>query len=161
MTAHKIGTHLELFDLRKQWREEGQCVVFTNGCFDILHLGHVDYLEKAAAEGDRLIVAVNADESVRRLKGKQRPLNNSLARCRLLAALAFTDAVTVFSEDTPAELISLLMPDILVKGADYSLENIVGADIVLANGGEVRTIELVEGYSTTGLIERIRREKEA
>lgn len=143
--------------MRHHWQEEGQQVVFTNGCFDLLHLGHVDYLEKAAAEGDRLIVAVNSDESVRKLKGRERPLHNSLARCRMLAALAFTDAITVFSADTPADLIAFLKPDILIKGADYAISEIVGADIVLENGGQVRTIELVAGYSTTSLIERIRR----
>ncbi len=146
-------------DAKKQvlrWQAENEKVVFTNGCFDILHLGHIDYLEKAAQQGDRLVVAVNTDASVRRLKGDTRPLNNEYARCRLLTALAFTDAIVLFSEDTPLTLIEMLKPNVLIKGADYSVEQIVGAEVVMANGGEVRTIELVEGYSTTGLVEKIK-----
>ncbi|MCS6833711.1 MAG: adenylyltransferase/cytidyltransferase family protein, partial [Flammeovirgaceae bacterium] len=119
-------------------------------------LGHVDYLEKASRLGDVLLVAVNTDESVRRLKGETRPMNPLYARMRLLAALAFVDAVVSFSEDTPHALICQLLPDVLVKGNDYTIENIVGAKEVLANGGEVRTIELVEGFSTTSLIRKMK-----
>ncbi|WP_343030503.1 D-glycero-beta-D-manno-heptose 1-phosphate adenylyltransferase [Fulvivirga aurantia] len=138
------------------WQKEGEKVVFTNGCFDILHLGHIDYLEKASQLGQRLVVALNTDNSVAKLKGPERPLNKEYARGRMLAALQFVDAVTYFSEDTPFNLIKSLKPDILVKGSDYLTENIVGADIVIANGGSVETIDLVEGYSTTSLIDKIK-----
>lgn len=138
------------------WKFNNQDVVFTNGCFDILHLGHVDYLEKAAALGKKLIIGVNTDASVKTLnKGKERPINDEYARMRILAALGFVDAIILFSEPTPLELITALKPSILVKGNDYSVENIVGADVVLKNGGEVKTIELVEGYSTTKVINKI------
>jgi len=155
LTSDKI---LELHKLKnriKSWQEAGQEVVFTNGCFDILHLGHIDYLEKARKLGDRLVIGLNTDASVSRLKGPQRPLNEQNARARMLAALEFVDAVTFFDEDTPKQLIEALEPDILVKGSDYLTENIVGADIVIANGGRVETIDLVEGYSTTALIQKI------
>lgn len=138
------------------WKFNNQQVVFTNGCFDILHLGHVDYLEKAAALGKKLVIGVNTDASVKTLdKGKNRPINDEQARMRILAALGFVNAVILFSEPTPLELITTLKPNILVKGNDYSVENIVGADVVLENGGEVKTIELVEGYSTTTIINKI------
>ncbi|HRS38614.1 MAG TPA: adenylyltransferase/cytidyltransferase family protein, partial [Bacteroidia bacterium] len=114
-------------------------IVFTNGCFDILHLGHVDYLARAADEGDVLVIGLNTDESTRRLKGPHRPINDEVQRAMLLASMHFVDAVIFFGEDTPLELIRKVMPDVLVKGADYSLENIVGADLVLASGGQVKT----------------------
>ncbi|QSE99343.1 D-glycero-beta-D-manno-heptose 1-phosphate adenylyltransferase [Fulvivirga lutea] len=138
------------------WKGSGDEVVFTNGCFDILHLGHVDYLEKARALGDRLVVALNTDNSVKRLKGEERPLNNELSRARLIAALEFVDAVVYFSEDTPQNVIETLIPDILVKGNDYLAENIVGAEFVIKNGGRVETVPLVDGYSTTNLVEKIK-----
>lgn len=138
------------------WQKSGQKVVFSNGCFDILHLGHIDYLEKARSLGDKLVVGLNNDESVRELKGSERPINNENARARMLAALEFVDGVTIFSDDTPEKLISYLIPNILVKGSDYNISNIVGADIVMANGGEVKTIDLVEGYSTTKLIQKLK-----
>ncbi len=138
------------------WKFNNQDVVFTNGCFDILHVGHVDYLEKAAALGKKLVIGVNTDASVRTLnKGKDRPINDEYARMRILAALGFVDAVILFSEPTPLELITAIKPSILVKGNDYSVETIVGADVVLKNGGKVETIELVEGYSTTKIINKI------
>lgn len=140
------------------WKAEGLQVVFTNGCFDILHLGHIDYLEKARHLGDKLVIGVNTDSSVKRLKGPLRPLNDEYSRTRILAALAFTDAVTLFDEDTPYALIGELKPDILVKGNDYLAENIVGADIVIANGGKVETISLVEGYSTSNIIDKIKKQ---
>lgn len=156
MTQDKI-IELSALKLRiKEWHSEGQEVVFTNGCFDILHLGHIDYLEKARAKGDRLIIGLNTDQSVRKLKGKDRPVNSQYARARMLAALAFVDAVIYFEEDTPLALITALKPDILIKGSDYLTENIVGADIVMANGGRVETIDLVDGYSTTLLIKKIK-----
>lgn len=152
-TADKILTLESLVKKRQEWKD--QKVVFTNGCFDILHLGHVDYLEKAAAKGDKLIVALNTDASVSNLKGPTRPVNNEIARARIIAALSFVDAVVFFSEDTPLSLIKQLMPDILVKGSDYNISNIVGANIVMEYGGKVETIELVDGYSTTNIINKI------
>lgn len=155
-TKLKIVTRKEAEILLKKWKKEGQKVVFTNGCFDILHLGHIDYLEKSRNIGDKLVVGVNTDSSVSRLKGQSRPVNDEYSRSRLIAALDFVDAVVLFEEDTPQQLIADLIPDILVKGSDYDISNIVGADIVMKNGGTVETIDLVEGYSTTQLIEKIK-----
>jgi rfaE bifunctional protein nucleotidyltransferase chain/domain len=135
----------------------GQKVVFTNGCFDLLHLGHVRYLEEARSLGDALIVGVNTDASVARLmKGPGRPLTPEADRARVLAALACVDRVVLFAEDTPLQLITLLAPDILVKGGDYRLDKIVGREVVLARGGRVVPLPFLPGYSTTRLIDRIR-----
>ncbi len=153
--ADKIVSVSEGAKLVEQWKREGE-VVFTNGCFDILHLGHIDYLEKAKALGSRLVVGLNTDASVKRLKGPERPLNNEYARARMLAALACTDAVILFDEPTPLELITDIKPDVLVKGSDYTVDTIVGADFVIENGGSVKTIDLVQGYSTTGIIDKIK-----
>ena len=131
---------------------QGKKVVFTNGCFDILHIGHITYLAKARQLGDMLIVGLNNDVSVRRLKGAARPVNPETARAQLLASLLFVDVVILFEEDTPLQLIEAIKPDILTKGADYTVENIVGAKETLARGGQVCTIELVEGYSTTNYL---------
>lgn len=139
------------------WRFQHKKIVFTNGCFDILHLGHVDYLSKAADLGDILIVGINTDASVRRLKGPERPLNDEKARTILIASLHFVDAVVLFDQPTPYEIIQLVQPDVLVKGKDYKVDEIVGYDIVTKKGGSVETIELVEGYSTSGLINKIQR----
>jgi rfaE bifunctional protein nucleotidyltransferase chain/domain len=149
----------DLPSLKKQlqnWQNEGKKVVFTNGVFDLLHIGHITYLAKAAELGDKLIIGLNADSSVKRIKGESRPVNDQSSRAAILAALFFVDAIVVFEDDTPLNLISTLLPDILVKGADYSVENIVGAQEVIANGGEVKTINFVEGYSSTSIIEKIR-----
>ncbi len=156
-TKTKIKSKQKLNDLVKSWQSRGEKVVFSNGCFDILHLGHIDYLEKARSFGNRLIIGLNSDNSVRKLKGEGRPVNNEEARGRMLAALSFVDAVTVFDEETPEELIDYLLPDVLVKGSDYKVENIVGAKNVIANGGTVKTIDLVNGYSTTNIIEQIKK----
>jgi rfaE bifunctional protein nucleotidyltransferase chain/domain len=142
----------------QNWQAEGKKVVFTNGVFDLLHIGHITYLAKAAELGDKLIIGLNADSSVKRIKGESRPVNDQSSRAAILAALFFVDAIVVFEEDTPLNLISNLLPDILVKGADYSVENIVGAKEVIANGGDVKTIDFVEGYSSTSIIERIRKQ---
>lgn len=131
-------------------------LVFSNGVFDLLHSGHIASLEAARALGDRLVVAVNSDASTRRLKGPDRPLQGQADRARILAALRCVDAVTIFDEDTPAALIEKLLPDVLVKGADYRVEQIAGARAVLAAGGEVHRIDLEPGRSTTGLVRRIR-----
>ncbi|WP_020527168.1 D-glycero-beta-D-manno-heptose 1-phosphate adenylyltransferase [Flexithrix dorotheae] len=154
-TKAKIFEIDDLLKVREGWKQTEEKVVFSNGCFDILHLGHVDYLEKAANLGDRLIIGLNTDSSVSKLKGPERPINDEYARARLLAALEFVDAVILFGEDTPLKLINTLLPDILVKGNDYAVENIVGADVVLKNGGELKTISLVEGFSTTKIISKI------
>jgi rfaE bifunctional protein nucleotidyltransferase chain/domain len=138
------------------WKNEGKKVVFTNGVFDLLHIGHITYLSKAAELGDKLIIGLNADSSVKRIKGDSRPINAQDSRAALLASFFFVDAVVVFEEDTPLNLITALMPDILIKGADYTIDNIVGAKEVLANGGEVKTITFVEGYSSTSIIQKIR-----
>jgi len=155
-TDSKIKSQAELKSQIETWQKAGKKVVFTNGCFDILHLGHIDYLEKAQTMGDKLVVGLNSDNSVSKLKGPDRPINKEYARSRMLAALSFVDGVTVFSEETPKELIEYLLPNILVKGSDYSIETIVGADTVLRNGGEVKTIDLVNGYSTSNIIEKIK-----
>jgi len=149
----KIFTLEALTELRKKWAEDGETVVFTNGCFDILHRGHVDYLNKAANLGSKLIVAVNTDQSVSAIKGPKRPIQDEVSRSEIMAALGCVDAVTLFDSDTPLELISQLLPDILVKGADYKPEEIVGYDVVVKNGGDVKTIDFLVGYSTS-LIEK-------
>lgn len=131
-------------------------VVFTNGCFDLIHRGHVDYLSKARDLGDMLIVGLNSDASVRRLKGEHRPVSNQQSRAMVMAAFAFVDYVVIFDDDTPARLIEAIKPDILVKGGDYNRSNIVGADFVESHGGKVTTIPLVEGESTTNLINRMK-----
>ena len=157
ITEHKIVTLTQGIELRKQWKANGEKVVFTNGCFDILHLGHVDYLEKSSEFGTQLIVAVNSDASVRTLeKGVERPVNSEYARARLIAALGFVSMVIIFGESTPLELIQSLSPDVLVKGDDYTIETIVGAKEVIASGGEVKTIALVPDYSTTKIIQKLK-----
>lgn len=147
-------------------QKEGKKVVFTNGCFDILHKGHIQYLAKAADCGDALIVGVNTDASVRALnKGDERPINAEADRLELLAALFFVDYVVLFDEDTPLSLITHVKPDVLVKGADYDpnqadethKQYIVGREVILANGGEVRAIDLVRGYSTTGIVNKLKK----
>jgi rfaE bifunctional protein nucleotidyltransferase chain/domain len=155
-THYKICELAEAQQRRNEWKSAGEQVVFTNGCFDILHLGHVDYLEKARQTGTKMIVAVNSDASVRILKGPERPVNSEYARARIIASLQFVDLVVVFHEETPLDLINNLLPDILVKGDDYSLETIVGAKEVIAAGGQVKTIPLVPSYSTTGIIQKLK-----
>jgi D-glycero-beta-D-manno-heptose 1-phosphate adenylyltransferase len=152
----KIADLSSLKNKLSEWKGEGKKVVFTNGVFDLLHIGHITYLAKAAELGDKLIIGLNADASVKRIKGEDRPVNDQNSRAMLLAALFFVDAVVVFEEDTPQQLIAALLPDVLVKGADYAIENIVGAKEVLANGGEVKTINFVDGYSSTSIIQKIR-----
>jgi rfaE bifunctional protein nucleotidyltransferase chain/domain len=135
---------------------KGLSIVFTNGCFDLLHKGHVDYLSKAADLGDKLIVAVNTDDSVRRLgKSASRPIQDQEARATVIAALESVAYVVLFNEDTPFELIQTIAPNVLVKGSDYAVHQIVGADIVLANGGRVETIDFIQGYSTSAIEQKI------
>ena len=139
------------------WRLKGDRIVFTNGCFDILHRGHVEYLEEAASLGDRLVIGLNSDASVRRQgKGLDRPLNDQDSRAKVLAALRFVDSVVVFDQDTPLEMIQAIGPEVLVKGGDWTEDRIVGSEYVRTHGGEVRSLKLVEGFSTTALVEKIR-----
>jgi rfaE bifunctional protein nucleotidyltransferase chain/domain len=153
-TKDKILTREQLPMALAHWRDQGRSVVFTNGCFDLLHLGHVDYLEQARHLGGALVVGLNTDASVSCLK-PGRPIQDEAARARILASLAFVDAVVLFGEPTPLELITLVQPDVLVKGDDYAIENIVGHELVLARGGAVRTVPLVPGYSTSRIVARI------
>ena len=144
----------ELLERRQNWRKQGRKVVFTNGCFDLIHPGHVRLLETARAQGDVLVVAINSDESVRRLKGPKRPILPQTDRAEILAAMAAVDAVTVFSEDTPCALLEQLLPDVLVKGADWA-HWIAGREIVEGSGGEVVAIPIEEYYSTTDLVQTV------
>ena len=138
------------------WRASGRKIVFTNGCFDILHHGHLDLLARAADHGNVLVLGLNTDNSVKRLKGAERPVTNEQDRAFQVASLLCVDAVCLFDEDTPAELIQAVKPDVLVKGGDYTIDKIVGADFVQQNGGRVEIIPFVNGYSTTSIIERIK-----
>jgi len=153
-TKDKILTRKQLPATLASWRAQGRKVVFTNGCFDLLHLGHVDYLEQARHLGDALVVGLNTDASVGRLK-PGRPIQDERARARILASLAFVNAVVLFEEPTPLALIELVQPDVLVKGDDYALDGIVGHELVLSWGGQVRTVPLVPGYSTSRIIQKI------
>lgn len=146
-----------LLDKVEDWRRKNQSVVFTNGCFDLLHPGHVSLIRQSAAQGDHLVVGLNSDASVRRLKGPERPIQNEQARALLLAALSGVDAVVLFDEDTPFSLIAAIRPDVLVKGSDYTLDKVVGADVVRGYGGRVFLADLVSGHSTTGIVRKIGR----
>lgn len=155
-TNPKLYTWHDLNEKIAQWRRQGQKVVFTNGCFDLLHPGHIALLNQCADFGDRLVIGLNTDESVKRLKGPERPIQNEESRAMLLSALANVDAIALFEEDTPERLIQLVKPDILVKGSDYKLEEVAGADFVKSYGGQVRLAQLVDGCSTTDLARRIK-----
>lgn len=139
------------------WQQSGLEVCFTNGCFDLIHKGHIRYLEEAARLGDKLVVAVNADASVSRLKGEHRPIKDEETRALLLAAMSFIDMVIIFGEDTPLELITSLSPDILVKGGDWSIDQIVGSEHVINHGGVVKSLQFIPGHSTTSLEEKIKK----
>ena len=152
--AYKIVDMTTLQSRLHHWRAVGNRIVFTNGCFDILHRGHVELLAQCRGMGDIVILGLNSDASTRRLKGPTRPINDQLSRAIILAGLGAVDAVIIFDEDTPLDLITSIHPDILVKGGDYSASEVVGADIVRQHGGEVRIVPLVQGYSTTATISR-------
>jgi len=154
LLSKKITNKEDLLRLVNIYKFQNKKIVFSNGCFDIIHRGHIEYLAKAASFGDIMIIGLNTDSSVSRLKGENRPVQDEKARSLVMASLSFVDKIILFDEDTPYELINFLKPDILVKGSDYSVETIVGADIVLKNGGKVETIDLVEGYSTSNIIEK-------
>lgn len=151
----KVIDREEAVLLAQKLKEEGKTTVFTNGCFDILHLGHVRYLKKSAEYGDILIIGVNSDSSVKRLKGPQRPINNEQDRAELLSELGFVDYCVIFEEDTPEKLIDEIKPNIYTKGADYTIDTLPEAQVVLKNGGKVEFINLVEGKSTTNIIKTI------
>lgn len=154
---NKIHSRESMKQLCNVWRASGHKIVFTNGCFDILHHGHLDLLANAADKGNKLVLALNTDASVKRLKGPERPVTHEQDRAFQAASLLCVDAVCLFDEDTPAEIINELRPDVLVKGGDYTIDQIVGADLVMANGGSVEIIPFVQGYSTTSIISRIKK----
>ena len=145
----------DLNHILNQWRLSKEKIVFTNGCFDILHRGHVEYLAKASVLGTKLVIGLNTDASVRQLKGESRPINDQEARAILLSSLMFTDKIIFFEEDTPLELIRYIQPDVLVKGNDYRAEDIIGYDIVKNKGGEIITVNLTAGFSTTNILNKI------
>ena len=151
----KIINDENIDSLLTYWRLKDNRIVFTNGCFDILHRGHIEYLSRAASMGDILVVGLNSDKSVKKIKGDERPLQDEYSRALVLASLKQVTGVYLFDEDTPYNLISRVKPDVLVKGGDYKVEDIVGADVVKSNGGEVVTIDFVDGYSTSGLIDKL------
>jgi D-beta-D-heptose 7-phosphate kinase/D-beta-D-heptose 1-phosphate adenosyltransferase len=155
LIPQKIVTREQLIYKVAQWKAIGKKIVFTNGVFDIIHSGHIASLSQAAAEADFLVVGLNTDASVKRLKGDSRPINNQESRALIMAAMVMVDAVVLFDEDTPLELITVVMPDVIVKGGDYTIEQIVGAKEVIANGGRVVINPIVEGFSTTGNIEKM------
>lgn len=153
-TFDKVLHEKNLTQALSHYKKLGKKVVFTNGCFDLLHVGHVRYLDQASSLGDVLIVGINSDESVKRLKGPTRPIQNENDRAEILASLKSVTHTVLFTEDTPYQLIAAVKPDILVKGGDWKLEQIIGSDIVLANGGEVKSLLFIDGKSTTKIIER-------
>lgn len=154
--ATKIHTLNSLIEKVQEWKKMGKKIVFTNGVFDLLHKGHIFSLSQAAKEGDVLIIGLNADSSVKRLKGNSRPINDQDARALLLAALTMVDAVVIFEEDTPLKLITAVLPDVLVKGGDYTVDEIAGAKEVIENGGKVIINPILDGFSTTAIINAIK-----
>lgn len=149
----------EAYNILQNWRFKEEKIVFSNGCFDIVHRGHLEYLASAAAMGNKMIIGLNTDSSTQKLKGPSRPINDEYSRALLLASLGFVDMVILFEEDTPYNLINFVQPDVLVKGSDYNAEDIVGYDIVKAKGGEIKTLDFIEGFSSTGIIKKIQNEK--
>ena len=140
------------------WKEENKKIVFTNGCFDLIHLGHIEVIARSADLGDILIIGVNTDNSIKRLKGENRPIVEEISRAKQLAALEFVDAVVFFDEDTPIDLIKVINPNVITKGGDYNTDQVIGNDIVIQNDGEVVIIPLTQGYSTTSILEKIKDE---
>jgi len=154
--ARKIVSLNDIAKLTAEWKATGNKIIFTNGVFDLLHAGHVTYLSEAADLGDKLILGLNSDESVQRLKGPERPVNTETTRASLLASMFFIDAVVVFNDDTPLELIKTVLPDVLVKGGDYTVDTIAGAKETIANGGRVEVLSFLPGYSSTAIINKIK-----
>ena len=159
MLQNKIIPYSEIAELSQKLHQQGKKIVFTNGCFDILHCGHILYLEKAKALGDILILGLNSDASVKRLQGNNRPIVPEKERALVVAGLESVDYVCIFEQDTPYELIDLIQPDVLVKGGDWTIDKIVGADIVQKKGGKVLSLNYEQGFSTTNIIERIKQDK--
>jgi len=159
LIKQKILSGELLINRLQKWREKGSSIVFTNGCFDMIHTGHIDYLSRASELGDILLIGLNTDDSVKRLKGEDRPVYDEMSRAMMLASFFFVSAVTFFPEDTPYELIKKVQPDVLVKGSDYKTEDIVGYDIVKKKKGKIITMDYLPGYSTSLVIEKIRSEK--
>lgn len=153
--SEKIFSLAGIVEKTKQWKKEEKKIVFTNGVFDLLHKGHIFSLTQAAKEGDVLIIGLNADSSVKRLKGNSRPINDQDARALLLAALSMVDAIVIFEDDTPLKLITSILPDVLVKGGDYTIDEIAGAKEVIVNGGKIVINPVLDGYSTTAIINAI------
>ncbi|MCK5856588.1 MAG: D-glycero-beta-D-manno-heptose 1-phosphate adenylyltransferase [Bacteroidales bacterium] len=153
---NKIIEPKQLDELISKWKHNKEIIVFTNGCFDIIHQGHIDYLAKAADKGTKLIIGVNTDSSVSRIKGPSRPIQDEYSRMMILAAMEFVDALILFDEETPMNLINKVIPNILVKGSDYQAEDIVGFDIVVNNGGKVETLDFLPGFSTSSIEQRIK-----
>jgi D-glycero-beta-D-manno-heptose 1-phosphate adenylyltransferase len=151
-----INQFSESMHILESWRRLSKTIVFTNGCFDIIHAGHIDLLRRCASSGDKLVIGLNSDESVKRIKGNNRPINNQKNRSMILEAIKYIDLVVIFDEDTPYNLINSIRPDILIKGGDWSPDKIVGRDIVESYGGKVLSLPLLEGHSTTNLLERIK-----
>lgn len=155
--TQKIVSGNALSEKIRDWKDQEKKIVFTNGCFDLIHPGHIAYLNEAASLGDILVVGLNTDQSVKKLKGADRPINNEFSRAQLLAAMFFVDAVVLFNEETPLALINSVEPDVLVKGGDYQIENIVGAAETLERGGKVEVLSFLPGYSSTSIIEKIKK----
>ena len=154
---HKIYSLAELENQVNTWKQAGKEVVFTNGCFDMIHKGHIEMLARTADLGDKLIIGLNSDTSIKRLKGESRPITQQQSRAMLLASFSFVDAVVLFSEETPINLIGSLLPDVLAKGGDYDIETIVGHKIVQKNGGKIILVPFIDGFSSTSIIEKIRK----
>ena len=154
---NKIIDINELKNKKAYWKFTEQRIVFTNGCFDIIHRGHIEYLAQAASYADIMIVGLNTDKSIKKIKGENRPINNELSRAITIASLQFVNFVIMFNEETPYNLISEIVPDVLIKGSDYNKKDIVGYDIVKNNGGEIVTIDIIKGYSTTLIIDKIKK----
>jgi rfaE bifunctional protein nucleotidyltransferase chain/domain len=153
----KVVSLAKLSSKLSDWRSENRRIVFTNGCFDLLHAGHIAYLADAAELGDILILGLNSDQSVQRIKGPDRPINDEITRSSVLAGMFFIDAIVFFDEDTPLHLINTVLPNVLVKGGDYEIKDIVGARETIENGGEVQVLSFLPGYSSTAIIEKIRK----
>lgn len=161
LIIEKIYSETQIIKKINQWRLSGKKIAFTNGVFDILHQGHIFSLSQAANEADLLVIGLNSDSSVKRLKGQNRPINNQQARALILASLVMVDAIVLFEEDTPLELIKSIMPDVLIKGGDYTIDQVAGSKEVLANGGHVVINPILEGFSTTSIIDHIKNTKSA
>lgn len=155
---YKAGDH-KYKEIIDSWKQNSETVVFTNGCFDLLHIGHIYYINEASDLGDKLVIGLNSDDSVKKLKGESRPVNNELSRSALLAFMKVTDLIIIFDTETPYDLIKEIVPDVLVKGGDWKPEEIIGSDIVFENNGIVKSLSFIEGYSSSKIIDKIQKNK--